>query len=329
MKKKGLIVATIVMVLVLAVSLSTATYAWFSEITETTITDINFSVGAGSDVIIGIKADGVYNASATEAAFFSNNTEYDGSAWSGSTNGFGASIDTGLDLGNITKAIGTGKIGSTTAENVVNSGWNLADGNTVIKANGAATNVDATSAVAAVKNGYQPSEGDAIKGDYLDVVIGVKPAKSGLKTITLNLTVNPNTGSPVLGMNAAIHAIYEIDQEAGTSYTAGNYNSANTAGEIDVYGDKHYGTSVNAEGMNTASTYAAQNLNAKTDPLNAGWKNIPIVVATNDAGLPVDDFYQIHLIVFIAGYDEDCTQSAMGVGAVISLNFTAEAISST
>ena len=145
MKKKGLIVATIVMVLVLAVSLTTATYAWFTAIDETTITDIGFSVGAGSDVIIGVKENGIYDGSATEAHFWSDNTTYNGTIWGGETQGFGQSIDTGLDLTTITQAIGTGKVttyGAPDSEGnptvatpgVVASAWDLStEGYTVIK----------------------------------------------------------------------------------------------------------------------------------------------------------------------------------------------------
>ena len=327
MKKKGLIVATIVMVLVLAVSLTTATYAWFTAIDETTITDIAFQVSAGSDVIIGIKQDGAYDADATEAHFWSNGTVFDGSEWSGDVNGFGQSIDTGLDLSGITQAIGTGTAAVVDGENItpgtVAAAWDLDTENyIVIKANGTNNIADGKTATAAVANGYQPTEGSAIKGDYLDIVLGVKPAKSNLKSITLNVTVNPQDNGAVIGMNSAIHVIYGIDQAAPTKPVAGAYETGVKSGEIDVYDEYHYGK--RKADISAASTFAAQGLSTATTALNPGWINIPIEIVAVDSGyLEVDTFYQIHIIIFIAGYDSDCVQSAMGVAANISLNFTA------
>ena len=54
MKKKGLIVATIVMVLVLAVSLTTATYAWFSSTAQATVENLAIKTEAASGVQIAV-----------------------------------------------------------------------------------------------------------------------------------------------------------------------------------------------------------------------------------------------------------------------------------
>ena len=54
MKKKGLIVATIVMVLVLAVSLTTATYAWFSTTASATVDDLAIKTQAADGLQIAM-----------------------------------------------------------------------------------------------------------------------------------------------------------------------------------------------------------------------------------------------------------------------------------
>ena len=71
MKKKGLIVATIVMVLVLAVSLTTATYAWFTTSDSTSIEGFNLTVVAGNAMNIGLNKQGYtsYSAGATADNF--------------------------------------------------------------------------------------------------------------------------------------------------------------------------------------------------------------------------------------------------------------------
>ena len=339
MKKKGLIVATIVMVLVLAVSLTTATYAWFTAANKTIIEAIDFAVGSSSDVLIGVKTqyaqDSNYKTNVTtdsmtpgsQAGYIwgsltgENDYTYAGGAstWINGTPGLGHYIDTGLTLTNIAMAIGTGTIDSVTPANstVDDAAW--VSTNSIIKA-------EASKTADAIADG-EGAELATPQEDYLDIVLGVKPAKANLTSITLNITINPDQNTKtVIGMNSAIHVIFGIEQAAPTKPTATNaYTTGMKSGEIDVYGNHHYGTNVST--ISSASTFAAQGFNTSTETLNAGWTNLAIVIATPEDGqqfLPVNDFYQIHLIIFIAGYDTDCVQSAMGVGADICLNFTAE-----
>ena len=76
MKKKGLIVATIVMVLVLAVSLTTATYAWFTQSNVTTIDGFGIEVAASAAVNIGLKKNNTYDAQASADAFVSGTVNW-------------------------------------------------------------------------------------------------------------------------------------------------------------------------------------------------------------------------------------------------------------
>ena len=114
MKKKGLIVATIVMVLVLAVSLTTATYAWFTTTSQTTIDSINIKAAAGADIKIGMSTTNAYKAGASADAFVSGSVTFaaDGSTpdkgtWTGES-GLGFELNTNLTLDSIAKATGYG-----------------------------------------------------------------------------------------------------------------------------------------------------------------------------------------------------------------------------
>ena len=57
MKKKGLIISTVVMVVILIASLTTATYAWFSSTAEARIAPIGMTANAAEGILIGVRAD--------------------------------------------------------------------------------------------------------------------------------------------------------------------------------------------------------------------------------------------------------------------------------
>ena len=54
MKKKGLIISTVVMVVVLIASLTTATYAWFSAQASATVDDLSITTTASSGLQIAM-----------------------------------------------------------------------------------------------------------------------------------------------------------------------------------------------------------------------------------------------------------------------------------
>ena len=115
MKKKGLIVATIVMVLVLAVSLTTATYAWFTTTSATKVENISISAAAGADVKIGVLSTGLaYNSSANQDSFISGDVTIGAAGATGGEPGLGSNLNTGLSLSTIAKATGMGTANTTT-----------------------------------------------------------------------------------------------------------------------------------------------------------------------------------------------------------------------
>ena len=110
MKKKGLIISTIVMVVVLIASLTTATYAWFSASSSAAVNAIEMNVGAASNVAIGVAK--AANPGSVQTNYMYGNVEYNSSNgyWQNGTTGLGTSINTGLTL-DVTAGVGTGTAG--------------------------------------------------------------------------------------------------------------------------------------------------------------------------------------------------------------------------
>ena len=325
MKKKGLLIATIVMVLVLAVSLTTATYAWFTAENVTTVEKIAFSVGTGSDVSIGLKINNTYEAEPSPGQFTAGTTPIgsafatdgvvngaiptlDSTYWEGEA-GLGSSIDMQLDLQNMEKAVGTGKIGVSAGALDLSTLRTAATAETngVVMASG---KDQANATASTVVNAYA-------QRDYLDVVIGVKASANDLNSIVCNVTINPTQGID-LGMNAAIRVAWKING----SITAG------TDGNVDAYGDNHR-TAVRTTlaktlvgGNTTTNAYGGTG-----QTLNDGAVNIPITIVDLADGqvISTDVIYQIHLVIWIDGTDSDCVNQALGVGSEIYINFSATA----
>ncbi|MBP3291210.1 MAG: hypothetical protein J6M26_02045 [Clostridia bacterium] len=109
MKKKGLIVATIVMVLVLAVSLTTATYAWFTSDAQATIDNLSIKATAIEGVEIAVKTknnSGVYTTGYTFGDLAYSTEENINWTSTEENDGFGSLLDfDAVDLGNITNAV--------------------------------------------------------------------------------------------------------------------------------------------------------------------------------------------------------------------------------
>ncbi len=334
MKKKGLIISTVVMVVVLIASLTTATYAWFTATAETTIEKIDFSVSSGSDVSIGLSSTNIYQAGASSSAFRSGTTTI-GNAyattddsgtsvpnevlqagngyWEGN-NGLGNRIDMQLSLTNMTKAVGTGKSGAT-----ADGTFNLAAIRTVASANATGMVVSEGLAEVASTNGATPAYGQK---DYLDVVIGVQAAAADLYSIICNVTINPNSGDIDLGMNAAIHVAWAIDGMIGADTPANQV--------VDAYGsNNHYNTTTAslAKKLVDGNTNTVAYGGNESQTLNNGATNIPITIAgdpntqTGTDYLDRSTIYQIHLLIWIDGNDGDCNDQAKGVSSSIYINF--------
>lgn len=326
MKKKGLIISTVVMVVVLIASLTTATYAWFTTAGVATVTPIDFSVTSAADLVIGVKGNNTIGAAPAWSDFYSDATKFTANEgrgeWTGDTNGLGLSVDTTLQLSNIQKAVysftniskdaTSSKINSATIDeydrgssgNIVtaNKGFNVA--HTALKASGTGSKVDASTYEEAIRN-----------TDYLDVVFGVAPATNEIKSYGCLVTVKNNSTLNSLGMNAAIHVAYSMD---GTNFTEVDVYGMNRAGDQKSKATKPVNPTENIAGKTVSYESKVQNL-ADGDatvwiPLNA--------VTSADAVLPtgIDGLKQLHLVIYICGPDSDCVTGAAG-SATITIEF--------
>lgn len=324
MKNKGLIIMTLVMVLVLAVSLTTATYAWFSNEGSAKVTAIDFSVGNSSDIIIGVSATNAYKSTnVSQADFYSGSTSYDanGNSWTGDVNALGTEVNTGLSLAGMDKAVYSATnvtlTGTKTATlddytggqgTAITAGINPdASGHQVIKAAGNSTNgsFDVSSIEAAVK-----------QTDYLDTSFGAVAGKDNVLAYGCLIHIRPtDTAKTTLGLNAAVHVAYSIDGAALT--------------EVDVYGTKGYGdlrSSVAAFSLPTVEidsvtkSFSSSIVPAAGD----GYVWIELAKASNTStplGTAAADIKQLRLIIYICGEDEDCVTDGTGVGSTITIEF--------
>ena len=354
MKKKGLIISTIVMVVVLIASLTTATYAWFTTDSKATISSISINTASASNVQVGLRTAGATGANlwtdAPSAANFKNGSVgFNGLTVTGSTNSLGSSITSSLNLSGLTKAVGTalrtGTQGNYEYE-VDASSFDLATENHVmIAANGSYansawsfTNVD--EAKPNSTPGAQQSDPPVI-GDYVDWVIGFMPTKNNVDTITFNVTVNPGE-KPTLGLLAALHLRWSWD---GTTYydvdLYGSDNGQNTIREsvasthLATGGPeanatfKDLNSATNATIALAASATVTQsattlggnsgmitNVTDDTE-LSAGALNYAITIGTAETALTINKIHQMHFQLYYAGYDVDCVNDGTGAGATI------------
>lgn len=118
MKKKGLIISTVVMVVVLIASLTTATYAWFSVSASATINNISINTQASDGLVIAS-----YDPSAADLSLYSgsvtatNSSDFNtsGNKYWGATDatGFGTELtleadESGRQIANLYAASGDG-----------------------------------------------------------------------------------------------------------------------------------------------------------------------------------------------------------------------------
>ena len=334
MKKKGLIIATIVMVLVLAVSLTTATYAWFTNEGSARVTNISFEVGASSDILIGVSATNTIVETPVPTSFYADGTTYTTAtnSWTGTTNALGLAVDTGVDLTHMDKAVYSFSGTTATAydptstsisNNVVAShgtqittGIVTSDMTNIKKASGNGTAVSETSVEAALANGQ-----DENYGDYLYVSFGAAAGKTDVIAYGCMVYIHPTDSKATLGLNAAIHVAYR------TTY-------GGTWKEIDVYGTNTHATykSTGASHMTAptmpTTTISGHSITYKGSTYDTSRSDgdayvfIPLQsTGASDSYISTSDITQVELVIYICGPDSDCITSATGVGSLISIEF--------
>ena len=323
MKKKGLIIATIVMVLVLAVSLTTATYAWFTVATTTTLEDFSVEVVANNDVNIGFAKTNAYKSGATANDFVNGTVTYTangradgaltGGKWDGTLNGLGATIEHNISWGAQKKAVGVTAAEAVTGATVDNTGlWTQSGGKFVVAANGVAQDsIDAGSVSAAIANTNGAAQNPT--SDFVHITLGAAPARA-LKSNELCIMVvgDPAAGS-IVGILSAIHVAYNLNNEGWV--------------DVDLFGEgddgNHYAdvlSEVIVPTLSTAQKAAwAASYPSEAEP-TTGAAMLVIEGLTKVQG-QID---QIEIVIYIAGDDSDCRLEALGAKGSIKIFFATE-----
>ena len=181
MKKKGLIISTVVMVVVLIASLTTATYAWFTTSASTSISGFDVAVVAGNTINIGLKGAN-YNAGTSADEFVSGSCAYvPGTnafgSWTGDASLSPTISDTGVYWGEQSKAVGftATKLTAASEAKYDNVGYFTDGSGSAIKANGSGNTL--TSPEFANENGAKGETGTTY-GDYAYLFIGAQATKA-------------------------------------------------------------------------------------------------------------------------------------------------------
>lgn len=332
MKKKGLIISTVVMVVVLIASLTTATYAWFTVSDKTTISGFNVEVVSGNAVNIGLKKE--YGIAETPNAdmFAYGSVQYTagtagvlgtGSKWAGDFTGLGATITHDIVWGSQSKAVGAlfesaankltnakGSYGTISAK--ANS--TPAEGKQVyINAANQSADPDLLANVTAANANKSGTADNVTAGDYVHMLLGVQPAKELTSNELVLVLDGSNYSGQNIGMLAAVHVAYRTrigtttsswqEKEFFTGESGASYNSSLSAyaNKFDDNQKKAYNTAFNA----TAPTSKAG------------------IVVIDGLSTGADDIDQIELIIYIDGTDNDCRDEAKGPNGEIKIFFNA------
>ena len=314
MKKKGLIISTVVMVVVLIASLTTATYAWFTSADSVKVDAINMSVKSSAKVNVGVKFgngqtyNDYYNGEVTP------NGEGNTVSWNpeGAAIGLSSSLTfVGLELGS-QKAIGSSTWSGPSWDGTSGKAFDtttLVLGTTavpkyVVKAKGDGTTIDYGSAALANAN-----------KDYLDAKIGVEANEAGVKGTYVKVKVTTTDSNPTMGINASVHFIIIVDgkyidvEPFGTvSHTA--LKSAVKDNTVPSE-NKGYCTYDN-DTKQVTSTFYFWVAKGETDPEHSG--------QFLDLGTKGSDINDFRILAYIDGADRHCVKDATG-GCSIEIEF--------
>lgn len=314
MKKKGLFIVTLVMVIVLAISLTTATYAWFSATASATVETVRLEARAADGLLIGALGTTTAQASRQYTDYrydtvIWNGTKWDGESYMGTNLNFQVQDPEHLDQ-NINMEIGAQKAVSYTTASIAGTG--AASGTTIpanswYKANGDAGVIDTESLAVAVA-----------QADYIDFDLAVTAsAANSVKQAYLMLQIVPTAGTQIK-MAAAIHFYLEVYD--GTTATVITDTIANKG--MSAYPGKVQ--SNNFTGNVTAGTYVTTTgttLDTKHDISAGDWYYVVSLYNSATPMTPFEDLIQVKLLVWIEGTDDACIIANAGTGADIKIFF--------
>ena len=317
MKKKGLIISTVVMVVVLITALTTATYAWFTTSNVTSISGFDVSVVSSNAVNIGLKSTCKYEAEVTDQSFVTGDCTFaagDAGAlgtggWTGET-GLSATVNHNITWGPQSKAVGVSTaVTKATDATLTSTGlWTKENGAKAIAAN-----------IEKNKDGNEVLSNQTFavaNTDYAYFFLGAQPTKE-LASSELVILVD-TTQSTNVGILSALHVAYRL-------------NSDGTWTDVDIFGEDvkdehgkvttpgiHYSQKSALLDSNLSDTQkTAYKATYGKDAVAKGLRAFAITGLTTDA----EKIDQIEIVIYLAGDDSDCRDAAKGSKGEISMFF--------
>lgn len=286
MKKKGLIISTVVMVVVLIASLTTATYAWFSSSATAKVDDISMAVGASSKVQIGMrKSTATSGTNVTEYKSGTITFATNGAMDTGEYEGLGNLLTTGISL-DVTAGVGSSANGTTMDAVYTKT-------NPLYKASGSSFDKLCTPIVARINGKPDAAPADSgAKTDVIDFKLGIRASQADVYGTYAKLTITIPQNQTYMGMITALYAEIEVGSK---TY------------EGDIFAELAH--------FDTTTTEARATENKVTFYFMINEKGTEALSTTGN----VTPF---SIKLFISGYDiRDCVDNATGTSATISLDF--------
>lgn len=347
MKKKGLIISTVVMVVVLIASLTTATYAWFTVSNKTTISGFNLSVVSGNAVNIGVKANNKHELNAYNDMFLSGQVNWNhgttegalgetAGTWTDGTKGLTATLDHQIKWGEQSKAVGAfnaknhsvetdsneyGVIGDTPevikrGTGFVGKANTVASGDTTyLNAANLGTGTTLANVSPAYANKNKDDSAEQKTGDYAYLFLGAAPAEELTSNSLILMLDGTNSTGTNVGMLAAVHVAYRVTKAGATNVTT-KWTEVQffNVGYRDALQEQNPNlTPEEKKAYETA--YTSGSTTAKAPTSKAG------VVRIGDLSTAQGAIDQIEIIIYIAGSDPDCIDNAKNASGEIKMFF--------
>jgi len=320
MKKKGLLISTIIMVVVLVASLTTATYAWFSATASVKIDTMQLSTTATKGLVIGALGDTGYLNGSLSWKQVGN-----GGYWEGGSPGLGSSVTFAGKDGNFGLSVEKActpwsPSGSTLVAQAIASGFmKSGTSGAYVKAAGQNGNNNAdvsTSGSVEIAN---------MNDDYIDLKLGVSASSANSVLQAYGTIIITNFDVANLGMAGALHMIIKVTDGSSDNATTGSAPSGTIVGSGNLGKDVFYkeltldAKNTTNSGFGTLTTSGSTSLTIQ----------FPIFTGSDTSGSKlymdsdqVKPAVLVEIITWFEGYDASCTNDNTGIGdCQMEINF--------
>ena len=314
MKKKGLIIATIVMVLVLAVSLTTATYAWFSSTGTVKVSSVTLNTNAAEGLQIAVQTTDTTNQYQSGELYLDSENE---NALRGDIENWGDEISFG-DMSTATSHATTYLVFTQTSDDAAVGDWiyisetgiyKIADESDTLTGLKKYT-IDKTATSSTTNAKMYLAQEYSTTGDlepiaykeavnltnYLDVPMYVRATSANIAQIVYRVSVTPNTTGINTNYYPGMAAASRIKLSSVSYYP---------------YGDAYTASTGITQGS-AGSTYSSGTWTFDGILYDGCTGAAPVASETMT---PID--FQLKL--WIEGYDKQCSNATAGSGFTVNI----------